>query len=122
MLVLGFMMFLPFFVFVLPVFIMGLMVKNLKNNQGNNNKEDKILANALKERLDKLKYTEESYEDNCEGSSIVEKLLKDWNAEEEKIEEAKVEVKNHGDEEGIFEGLSDEEILVVASEIFQSKY
>lgn len=114
-----------FFMLVLPLVIIILIGKGLKGNYSNKIKEDAIYANALKKQWQKISNSqenEESHEDNCEGSVIRERLVKDWKTEEENIEEIDVEDENNGGIEGIFEGLSDEEILVVASEILQPKY
>lgn len=113
-------MFFYVFIFVLPFFVIGLLLKDTVIREYNKAKEEeRIIRNARKDSQ-KTKQKPAKEVDACEGSVIRDELLENWPEEEETKEEVK-EKDNQGIE-GIFEGLSEGEILVVASEIFQPRY
>ena len=108
------------FIFLLPFIVIGLIFKNAIIREYNTSKEESIIKSARK-NSQKIKQKSVKEVDACEGSVIRDELLENWQEEQEEIKEEVKEKDNQGIE-GIFEGLSEGEILVVASEIFQPRY
>lgn len=107
------------FIFLLPFIIIGVVFKDKIADEIKEAKEEMLIKSARKDSQ-KIKGKSVKEVDACEGSVIRDELLENWQGEKGEIKE---EIKEEGQSiEGIFHGLSEEEILVVASEIFQQRY
>ena len=108
------------FIFLLPFIVIGVVFKDKIAYEIKKAKEEEMIIKSARKDSQKIKQKPVKEVDACEGSIIRDELLENWQDGQEEIEEVK-EKENQGIE-GIFEGLSEGEILVVASEIFQQRY
>lgn len=112
------------FIFLLPFIVIGVVFKDTIADEIKRVKEEEMLIKSARKEPQKIKQQPVNEVDVCEGSIIRDELLENWQDDQEEIDETKeaVKEKEHQGIEGIFEGLSEGEILVVASEIFQPRY
>lgn len=112
------------FIFLLPFIVIGVVFKDKIADEIKRAKEEEMLIKSARKEPQKIKQQPVQEVYVCEGSIIRDELLENWQDDQEEIEEVQEEVKEKEKQgiEGIFEGLSEGEILVVASEIFQPRY